>query len=291
VKSKKALVLSGGGVKGAFQAGFCNYLAQIGWKPDLIVGTSVGALNGAFLCQTDDFLENSESAIKVWRHYSHNHFFYELNKKFIFKLGWSESLFSNKHFYKILHTRLKSKDFADLKIPLHVNTTEYESGDAVMFSKGPLIAPLVASYSTPPLFPPVHIGGNKYIEGTINDKSMINVAKSLRAKKIIYLDILNNKSTLRNSNIVSEICYLANLVSREINKKESQFMDDTVLAVIPDFDCSHEIKCQREMSFIMKVIGQYRKMTGEDSVRLIEKYLEEGRSHAELLHKKGKIKL
>lgn len=290
MKAKKALVLSGGGIKGAFQAGFCNYLAQIRWKPDFIVGASVGALNGAFLCQTDDFLENSERAIKIWKHYSHNHFFYELNKQFILKLGWSESLFSNKHFYSILNTRLKAKNFHDLSIPLYVNTTEYESGDAVMFSEGKLIPPLVASYSTPPLFPPVHINGVKYIEGTINNKSMINEAKLFGAKKIVYLDVLNSSLSVRNSNIISEICYLANLVSREINKKELPFLDKAI-AVAPDLSIPDDYERIKRLSFISRLIYEYKRVTGENTLRMIEYYIEQGRWYAAMLHKKGKIRV
>ncbi len=291
MRKKRALVLSGGGVKGAFQAGFCNYLANIGYKPDFIVGTSVGALNGVFLCQTDNFLSNSDHAIKIWKHYAKNHFFYEFNRNFIIKLGWSESLFSNKHFYHILQTHLKAREFEDLKIPLHVNATHYDSGEGVIFSKGKLISPLVASYSTPPLFPPVNINGAKYIEGTINNISMIKTAKMLGAKEIIYVDLLNNGHYKERSNIVSQVCYLTNLISREINKKEIPFMDKNVLTVNPKFDFSNESNNEKNLSFIMKLVNQYRKITGENATSMIESYLQEGELCAANLHSKGKIRI
>ncbi len=59
---KKALVLSGGGARGAYQAGVVKYLEEIQWKPDIICGTSVGAINASAIGSGMD----SKKLIELW---------------------------------------------------------------------------------------------------------------------------------------------------------------------------------------------------------------------------------
>ena len=61
-KVKLGLVLSGGGSKGAYEIGVYKALKKLGKKPNIITGTSVGALNGVLLVQNDYY-----SAVKLWR--------------------------------------------------------------------------------------------------------------------------------------------------------------------------------------------------------------------------------
>ena len=58
---KRALVLAGGGAKGSYQVGVWKALAELGWKPDIITGTSVGCLNGALFV-----LDGYEVARDMW---------------------------------------------------------------------------------------------------------------------------------------------------------------------------------------------------------------------------------
>ena len=63
---KKAVVLSGGGAKGGYQIGVWKVLRQMGFTPDIVVGTSVGALNGALMA-----LDNFDAALDIWEKYEH----------------------------------------------------------------------------------------------------------------------------------------------------------------------------------------------------------------------------
>ncbi|NET82941.1 MAG: patatin-like phospholipase family protein [Moorea sp. SIO1F2] len=63
---KFGLVLAGGGAKGAYQAGVCKYLAEIGLEPQIIAGTSIGTLNGAVLASSESFAEGVKRLNKLW---------------------------------------------------------------------------------------------------------------------------------------------------------------------------------------------------------------------------------
>ncbi len=63
---KRALILAGGGARGSFQAGVWKYLVQIGWKPDIICGTSIGAINAAAIGSGMDI----KTLIHLWTTYN-----------------------------------------------------------------------------------------------------------------------------------------------------------------------------------------------------------------------------
>ncbi|MCH8505956.1 MAG: patatin-like phospholipase family protein [Ectothiorhodospiraceae bacterium] len=63
---KLGLVLAGGGAKGAYQAGVLQYLCEIGFEPNIIAGTSIGALNGAVLSTSSDFAQGVNRVDKLW---------------------------------------------------------------------------------------------------------------------------------------------------------------------------------------------------------------------------------
>lgn len=180
---KKALVLSGGGVRGAFDAGFCYYLAKKGWKPDFIIGTSVGAFNGAFLSETENFFDNAVHLVRVWTSKVNQKSVLNLNREFLYKFLWAESVYSRQNLKDILLENLKARLFSDLKIPLLVNTIEYHTAECKVFRSGKLIPPIIASCSVPPLLPPVKIGNSTYVDGGITYSSMVKEAKKKAQKK------------------------------------------------------------------------------------------------------------
>ena len=75
---KKAVVLSGGGAKGGYQIGVWKVLRQMGFTPDIVVGTSVGALNGALMA-----LDNFDAALDIWENMSMDSVFQNFVKQII----------------------------------------------------------------------------------------------------------------------------------------------------------------------------------------------------------------
>jgi len=113
---KRALVLSGGGARGAFQVGVMKYLSEINWEPDLVCGTSVGAINAAAYGtgMSNDQLTN------LWRTY-HRKKMYRVTLPIIIR-----SLRSRKQFFPLSDTRpLKGLLAEHLKIEnLRKSTTD-----------------------------------------------------------------------------------------------------------------------------------------------------------------------
>lgn len=150
---KWGLTLSGGGAKGFFEAGVMKRLFEMGFQPEIISGTSVGSLVGALIADgrtPDDMLE-------VFGNLSVAEFIEPKLPK--------EYLVDSKPVRKLMEKLLRAKTFEELQIPLRVVATCLETGEGVVFDKGPLLDALIASCSIPIVFPPVVINGQHYVDG------------------------------------------------------------------------------------------------------------------------------
>ncbi|MDD6210274.1 MAG: patatin-like phospholipase family protein [Bacteroidales bacterium] len=147
------LALSGGGSKGFAHLGAFKAIEEFGMKPEIIAGTSVGALMGVLYA---DGYKPEEIA--------------ELFKGKEFK-SFAEfqmprvGIFSSQGFRKFLKAHLHAKHFEELAIPLIAVATDLDNGQSVNFDKGPLIEVITASCSIPLIFNPVVISGIHYVDG------------------------------------------------------------------------------------------------------------------------------
>ena len=151
-----AFVLSGGGSLGAVQVGMLQALGERGVVPDLLVGTSAGAINAAFVgghgMGTAALLELAG----LWR---------SLRRRDLFALrplhgvlavaGVRPSLFSAEPLRRLVEANLGYGDLLDASIELHLVTTDLSSGREVMLSSGDAASAVVASAAIPGVFPPV----------------------------------------------------------------------------------------------------------------------------------------
>jgi NTE family protein len=156
-KYKIGLVLSGGGTRGFAHLGLMQALNEAGIFPDVISGTSAGALAGVLYA--DGYkpkeilrLMNSSSRLDFMR-----------------PAVPREGLLQINGIIKILKTSLRAKSFNELKIPLYVSATDLNNGKSVYFSEGDLIDPVIASASIPVLFQPVKINDISYVDGGVLD--------------------------------------------------------------------------------------------------------------------------
>lgn len=152
-KHKLGLALSGGGARGFAHLGIFDVLAEKGLKPDIISGTSAGALAGVFYADghpSDEILE----------------FF----KKVKFGELATTSLPRN-GFFKLdglatfLEKHLHARTFEELQIPLRVVASDIETGESVVFDRGELIPPILASCAFPIVFEPVKIKEQYLVDG------------------------------------------------------------------------------------------------------------------------------
>jgi len=150
---KLGLALSGGGAKGFAHVGVFKLLEECQIRPDIISGTSAGALAGCLYA--DGY--NSEEI----KHIFMGKEFSEFAKIQLPKAG----LFDNSRLTKFLRKHLHAKRIEDLEIPLVIVATDLDHGVSHEFRSGPIAEAVTASCSVPMIFSPVEIGGIHYVDG------------------------------------------------------------------------------------------------------------------------------
>jgi NTE family protein len=156
-KYKVGLVLSGGGTRGFAHLGVIQALNEAGIFPDVISGTSAGALVGVLYA--DGYSPREILTMMNWAS----------RFDFMRPAMPREGLLQINGIIKILKTSLRSKKFSELKIPLFVSATDLNNGKVVYFSEGDIIEPVIASASIPVLFQPVKINNISYVDGGVLD--------------------------------------------------------------------------------------------------------------------------
>ncbi|HHT28750.1 MULTISPECIES: patatin-like phospholipase family protein [Petrimonas] len=169
--------LSGGGAKGFAHLGAFMVFESYGLKPDVIVGTSAGALAGVFYA--DGF--TPEEISELFR----KHEFREFFEFSVPKAG----LFKNSGLEKFLKNNLRSSSFEQLKVPFKAVTTDWERARTVVFSEGrSLVDAVVASCSVPIVFTPKVIGGTPYVDGGLLKNFPVSVIRD-NCKYVIGVNV------------------------------------------------------------------------------------------------------
>ena len=186
---RTAFVLSGGGSLGAVQVGMLRALTEAGIRPDLLIGTSVGAVNAAFLGSRPDEQGALELA-DIWHGLQRHHIF-PLSPWSSARglLGRSNHVISNANLRQVLEKHLPYERLDDAAVPVHVMTTELKTGRAVLISSGPAVPALLASTAIPGIFPPVTIGRRDFIDGGVANHAPIAGAIELGATRIFVLPV------------------------------------------------------------------------------------------------------
>lgn len=176
-----AFVLSGGANLGAAQVGMLKAVAEAGVQPDLVVGTSVGALNGAWLAAGAPLDELGA----VWRSLRRSSVFPTNPVRGLLGFsGRSDHLVSNSGLRRILRDNLLFERLEDAPIPLHVVVTDVLTGTGVLLSSGPAQDSILASAAIPGVLPPVSLAGRAYMDGGVVNNSPISHAVELGADTV-----------------------------------------------------------------------------------------------------------
>jgi NTE family protein len=190
-----AFVLGGGGLLGAHEVGMLRALAEAGVKPDLVVGTSIGALNGVLVAA--DPAGAADRLSRMWQGE-------ELRLAFSEKL-WGRTvrlvrsgthLHSFESLRQVLAAALPGPDFADLELPFQCVASSIENASARWFSSGPVVPAVMASCAVPGLLPPVEIDGAHYFDGGLVDSIPVGRAVMLGASTVYVLQVGRIESPL-----------------------------------------------------------------------------------------------
>jgi NTE family protein len=181
-----AFVLSGGASFGAVQVGMLQALAEIELAPDLVIGTSVGAINGALLAQDPRGAANRLS-----------HRWLQVTRDMVFPGGVMDRLRALHHHRSLVPSDgladliagvVSAQRIEDLALPFAATATDLVSGAAVHLQTGPLVPALLASAAIPGLFAPVRIGGRDLVDGGVVSNVPVDQALRMRARSVVVLD-------------------------------------------------------------------------------------------------------
>jgi NTE family protein len=184
--AKTAFVFAGGGSFGAVQVGMMLSLARNGIGADMVVGSSVGALNGAFYAG-DPTPGGVERLAEIWRGLQRNDVF-PLTWKTLLGFIWRRDfLIPHDGIRKLVDDHIPYRNLEDAKLPVHIVTTDIITGDSVVFSDGSAAEAIVASTAIPGAFSPVHYKDHFLADGALSSNTPVRIAVKSGARRLIIM--------------------------------------------------------------------------------------------------------
>jgi len=187
-RHRTAFVLSGGAGLGAIQVGMLHALYERGCVPDLIVGTSAGAFNGAFIASRPQTVETAQELGEVWRGLRRGNAF-PLNPVtgLLGFLGLRDHLVPASGLNRLIDRHTPHERLEELPIPLHVVAVDVITGEELRLSAGSLGEAILASAAIPGVLPPVRWDGRTLMDGGVANNTPISHAVDLGADQIYVL--------------------------------------------------------------------------------------------------------
>jgi NTE family protein len=185
-----AFVLGGGGVLGAVEVGMLQALLERGVAPDLVLGTSVGALNGALVAR-DPTPAVVDNLVELWRQASEGREVYGDKPLRTVRRAVSRQthLYSSEPLRRRLEDELGEVTFEELAVPFQVCAASIERAAEHWFSTGPVVEAVVASAAVPGLLPPAAVGEEHYLDGGIVNSIPLGRAVALGASRVFVLQV------------------------------------------------------------------------------------------------------
>lgn len=184
-----ALVLSGGSVFGAIQVGQARALLEAGIVPELIVGCSVGALNGVFLASRPDLARVAELE-SIWTGLRSSDVFGVRSVRTLANMAAGKEYLCRPDALRQLIGRFcPVEDLAELPCRFEAVTTDLDSRAPAWWSSGPAVEVLVASAALPGVFPPVVLEGHRHVDGGVLAPVPVGRAVALGARQIFVCDV------------------------------------------------------------------------------------------------------
>jgi NTE family protein len=184
---KIAYVLAGGGSLGAVQVGMLKALVRANVMPDMVVGASVGAINGTYFA-AEPSAEGLARLERVWGKLRRSDIFpISLIDSMLAILGRRDHFVTPSALRSLVESELPCERLEHASIPCHVVTTDVLDGSEVVITSGPTCHVLLASAAIPAVFPPVPIDGRHLMDGAVANHTPISTAIKLGATRIIVL--------------------------------------------------------------------------------------------------------
>jgi NTE family protein len=185
--SVTALVLAGGGTRGAVQVGMLQVLTEHGFRPDRIFGSSVGAVNGVAFAG-DPTRRGVERMTEIWRGLTRDTVYPQgrLHGPWMY-LQQRDSVYPNSGLRTIVENAIDFESLEEAVVPVEVVATSLTDGRERWFTYGPAVEAVLASAAIPAIYPPVEIDGDRYIDGGVVNNVPIQRAVDAGATRIVVL--------------------------------------------------------------------------------------------------------
>jgi len=221
---KFGLALSGGGLMGFAHLGVLKVLNKVGFKPDVIAGTSAGAVIGALYARgmkPKEMLgiKNRFSFLKVMR----------FDSPF-------DGLSSLDGVREALEPYLGGVKFKDLDTKLLVTATDLKTGKGVVIEKGLVIDALAASVCVPGLFNPVKKGDQLLVDGLIANPVPIHTLKECGVKRVVSVSLDLVKPTFDSTSILNVINRSVQIIGQNLMELQEAEADIAIKVPVYDFN-------------------------------------------------------
>ncbi|MCE9633794.1 MAG: patatin-like phospholipase family protein [Methylophilales bacterium] len=208
VKPKIALVLGGGAVRGFAHVGVIKVLEAQGIIPDMVVGTSAGSVVGALYAAGYSGFELQKIAFKLEEDSVGD--WIVPDRGFI--KGEALQTFINK--------AVQNKPIEKLRKPFAAITTDLQSGEMVVFSRGNTGQAVRASSSVPGVFQPVNINGRDYVDGGLTSPVPVRAARALGADVVIAVDIIAKPKSRKIEGLTDILLQTFTIMGQAISGRE-----------------------------------------------------------------------
>jgi len=226
----KAVVLSGGGANGAYQAGALKYiLGVMGVQPDIICGTSVGSINGSFLAQfkKGEEIRASLELISLWKGINTACIYKKWYHGLLWHLPvlWKESVYNTSPIQKLLRENLDQKKIAESGRKLRVVGVSFTTGECRRWEESDenIIDGVLASSSFPIFFQPVMVDGVPYTDGGLRDITPLNAAIELGATEVYIVTCQTPAVAFKPKpglKVLDQIPRALSIMTNEINRND-----------------------------------------------------------------------
>ena len=231
-----AFVLSGGGSLGAVQVGMLQALEQVGVRPDLLIGTSAGAMNAAYVAGRGMNADALSDLARIWARLRRQDVFPVDPVRHLLALrGTQASLCSNDSLRRLVAAHIPSRRLEEATIPVHLVATDVLSGEEVLLSSADAVDAVLASAAIPAVFPPVAVNGNLLWDGGIADNAAISQALALGADRVFILPagVACALDEPPRGALASALHALSVLIEQRLILEVAYFADRADLQVLP----------------------------------------------------------
>ncbi|GAB2672679.1 patatin-like phospholipase family protein [Thalassiella azotivora] len=185
---RTAFVLGGGGVLGSAEVGMLRALVEAGVVPDLVVGTSVGAVNGAVVA-ADPGWAAVQQLTEVWTSSASGVWSTSPVERVRTFARTRTAFHSNEPLRRVLAEHLGEPRIEDLAVPFQCCAASIERAEEHWFDSGPLLPAVLASCAVPGLFPAVAVDGEHYLDGGLVNSVPVGRAVASGATEVFVLQV------------------------------------------------------------------------------------------------------